>query len=183
MPWRQSIGRFARLKLRNPVRKVFFSEEKKQKTFDRAVAHSPAVYAKGKSFLVLFFKKEQLFLFGLRQIRAARGNFGRFAAYDPGSNEPDSVTARIVGSGPARLGGVPWTPKIATANRPAGEHAACNFPDLPDLSACQRRACFRRQIAAYKRPRPSPRRPITGAPWVSRSPRWATGARTARGIR
>jgi len=39
-------------------KEVFFSEEKKQKTFDRAVADSPAEYASVKSFLVLFFKKE-----------------------------------------------------------------------------------------------------------------------------
>jgi hypothetical protein len=39
-------------------RKVFFSEEKKQKTFDCAVADSPEAYATAKSFLVLFFKKE-----------------------------------------------------------------------------------------------------------------------------
>jgi hypothetical protein len=43
------------------VRKVFFSEEKKQKTFISAVAGSPAnARAIGKSFLVLFFKKEPL---------------------------------------------------------------------------------------------------------------------------
>ncbi len=46
-----------------------------------------------------------------------------------------------------------------------------------------RRARCGRQIAVCKPPRRLPRRPTTGSPWVSRSPRWVTGARTARRIR
>jgi hypothetical protein len=42
------------------LRKMFFFEKKNQKTFARAVADPPESYAKGKSFLLLFFKKEDL---------------------------------------------------------------------------------------------------------------------------
>ena len=50
------------------VSKRFFFEKKKQKAFVTAVADSPAAYTQGnKSFLVLFFKKEPLSFFGLRQ--------------------------------------------------------------------------------------------------------------------
>jgi hypothetical protein len=41
-------------------REVFFFEKKKQKTFGLLSRTYPAAYAKGKSFLVLFFKKELL---------------------------------------------------------------------------------------------------------------------------
>ena len=41
-------------------RKDFFSEEKKQKTFDRVADLSGSVSHDNKSFLVLFFKKELL---------------------------------------------------------------------------------------------------------------------------
>jgi hypothetical protein len=40
--------------------KRFFFEKKNQKTFGLLVRASPAAYAKGKSFLLLFFKKEDL---------------------------------------------------------------------------------------------------------------------------
>jgi len=39
---------------------MFFSEEKTQKTFGRLSRFYPTAYAKEKSFLVLFFKKELL---------------------------------------------------------------------------------------------------------------------------
>jgi len=46
--------------------KIFFSEEKKQKTFMSLSRLSPAVHAQEtKSFLVLFFKKELLSCSGL----------------------------------------------------------------------------------------------------------------------
>jgi hypothetical protein len=47
---------------RHPKGKVFFSEEKKQKTFDRLSRTLRPRAQTGKSFLVLFFKKEHSFL-------------------------------------------------------------------------------------------------------------------------
>jgi len=45
-------------------KKAFFFEKKKQKTFACAVAASPEAYRMVKSFLVLFFKKEQFLPYG-----------------------------------------------------------------------------------------------------------------------
>gem|GEM_PF-5444275 len=42
------------------LRKHFFFEKKKQKTFDWLSRTEPEAYAMGKSFLLLFFKKEVL---------------------------------------------------------------------------------------------------------------------------
>jgi len=39
---------------------MFFFEKKNQKTFDRCRGVFPSTYLKNKSFLLLFFKKEDL---------------------------------------------------------------------------------------------------------------------------
>jgi hypothetical protein len=51
------VGRRQRLAEGGKKRKVFFSEEKKQKTFGRLSRTSPAAYAKSQNFFGSFFQK------------------------------------------------------------------------------------------------------------------------------
>jgi hypothetical protein len=63
---------------------VFFFEKKNQKTFDCAVADPPEAYAIGKSFLLLFFKKEGLSSFlGLPPLSRALTRRGAVITFAP----------------------------------------------------------------------------------------------------